>query len=695
MITKQILHSSISGEIDQVEVSGIYKLGLTLIAIIMVLLPILYLALIVLAGIGVSFFAKNPFNVFSSDLAGVFQLVLYAAPVVSSACVAVFMVKPLFKRLQKPKKGLKIVRNQEPVLFELIDLVCNKVNAPTPKQVFLNSEANAAASFGSDLKSFAKGELDLIIGLPLVTSLSASQFAGILAHEFGHFSQGAGMRISFLVRSINNWFFRVVFERDKLDEKINQWGNNTSLIFAAILGVARLSIWISRKILYGFMLLGNLISGFMLRQMEYDADRYEIRFSGSKEFIKTTNDLRLLSLNWAIMHQNIFENWSSKNLTDNIPYYLAHKFNQKDNALLKSIDNDNNEPATSFFDTHPSDKERIRNAITEDKEGVFSLDLPASQLFKDLETISKKCTVLLYQTMMAEDFREDHLVSLNEFIEKDLLIEQNDSALNIFFNGAINVHFPIGFGKFEKPERGKDPLNELKSVQEFLHSNSQNITNIIDLKYNILETYSNLTGAHLIIKSGNKVKTKEFGLKTNKLSEVKRRLKETSTEEANINLEYEAYRKEIVKIPFLLQDILQDERKLDRISSLIDLEDKFFSFYPALRELMKNYDRFLILAINLDSLGQDNELASIYQDSIYSVKSGIKNAYNHFYESASIFNENIIMAKVLIPDGINSITTENMPETFQTFVNLYMINYCRILGEFGVMASEQLDTGLG
>ncbi len=33
-------------------------------------------------------------------------------------------------------------------------------------------------------------DLVLTIGLPLVAGLSAKEFAGILAHEFGHFTQG-------------------------------------------------------------------------------------------------------------------------------------------------------------------------------------------------------------------------------------------------------------------------------------------------------------------------------------------------------------------------------------------------------------------------------------------------------------------------------------------------------------------------
>jgi hypothetical protein len=63
-------------------------------------------------------------------------------------------------------------------------------------------------------------DLVLTIGMPLVAGMSLRQFAGVLAHEFGHFSQGAGMRLSFIIRSINLWFMRVVYERDDWDERL-------------------------------------------------------------------------------------------------------------------------------------------------------------------------------------------------------------------------------------------------------------------------------------------------------------------------------------------------------------------------------------------------------------------------------------------------------------------------------------------
>jgi Zn-dependent protease with chaperone function len=38
--------------------------------------------------------------------------------------------------------------------------------------------------------------LVLVIGLPLAAGMSMRQVAGVLAHEFGHFAQGAGMRFN-------------------------------------------------------------------------------------------------------------------------------------------------------------------------------------------------------------------------------------------------------------------------------------------------------------------------------------------------------------------------------------------------------------------------------------------------------------------------------------------------------------------
>ena len=92
-----------------------------------------------------------------------------------------------------------------------------------PKRIDLDCQLNAAAGFRRGFASLFGNDLVLVIGVPLVASFNVREFAGVIAHEFGHFTQGFGMRLSYIVRSINGWFARVVYERDAWDMLLESW----------------------------------------------------------------------------------------------------------------------------------------------------------------------------------------------------------------------------------------------------------------------------------------------------------------------------------------------------------------------------------------------------------------------------------------------------------------------------------------
>ena len=91
-------------------------------------------------------------------------------------------------------------RADEPVLFEFVNHLCGIVGAPQPTQIDVTNDVNAAASFESGLLTVVALRLKLTIGLPLVAGMTLRQFTGVLAHEFGHFSQGTGMRLTYVIR---------------------------------------------------------------------------------------------------------------------------------------------------------------------------------------------------------------------------------------------------------------------------------------------------------------------------------------------------------------------------------------------------------------------------------------------------------------------------------------------------------------
>ena len=117
-----------------------------------------------------------------------------------------FMAKPLWPGRGDRDSRPSLSRLKEPTIFALVEEICRALGAPVPTEIVVDCDANAAASFRGGAAGMMRGELVLMIGLPLVAGLSAQEFAGVLAHEFGHFTQRAGMRLTWIVRSINAWF---------------------------------------------------------------------------------------------------------------------------------------------------------------------------------------------------------------------------------------------------------------------------------------------------------------------------------------------------------------------------------------------------------------------------------------------------------------------------------------------------------
>jgi hypothetical protein len=299
------------GPIEPVRVPLLYDLGLLLVAVAMVLLPLLYIALIMLAGYGIYFHATESTGIFEGGNARLAALV-YFTPIVAGLILIFFMLKPLFARPPPQPLPVSLDPAEEPGVFRFVEKICATVGAPLPRRIDVDCQVNASAGFAAGFRSMFSQDLVLTIGLPLVAGLSLRELAGVLAHEFGHFTQGTGMRLTYIIRSVNNWFARVVYERDAWDEMLIKASTEGAigLGMALMLNAARFMVWLTRRILWVLMMAGHIISSFMLRQMEFDADRYEARVAGSTAFETTSLKLRLLGLASQGVYSNFQNAWN-------------------------------------------------------------------------------------------------------------------------------------------------------------------------------------------------------------------------------------------------------------------------------------------------------------------------------------------------------------------------------------------------
>jgi len=422
----------INGQIKKVRKSPFYFIAILMVTLCMIVLPLIYVASIAAVGYGVYYHAANHFGMmeYGHGRGKIVVILLYFAPIVVGTILVLFMTKPLFARPSKRVNRRSLDRNFQPVLFQYVDRICEIVGSPKPRRIDVDYLVNASASFRNGMLSFFGSDLVLTIGVPLVAGMSLRQFTGVLAHEFGHFSQGTGMRLSYVSRSINFWFARVVYERDEWDDWLSSTAEETDLRIGWILYLSMMGVGISRGLLWVLMMTGHAISGYLLRQMEYDADRYETRVGGSKSFEQTTLRLQELSLSYNVSMNFIFQHLKAGVAPDDLSKVVLKLNGQIPPKELKKFQKKVGKKKTGFFDSHPADIDRIANSAKENAEGIMIAEGPASQLFYEFEAMSRSITYYLY-TSMGAPFSPSEMTPVDEIFKDPTLpseIVEEESA---------------------------------------------------------------------------------------------------------------------------------------------------------------------------------------------------------------------------------------------------------------------------
>src|SRR5436190_16320108 len=172
-----------TGTIPRTRTSFLYQIGLLLVTLVMLVLPLVYVAMVLAAAWGVWLYASHfRFLLAPSGVGPRFYLVklmAYIGPLFVGVVLLFFMVKPLFARRAAKAQPLALNPGAEPTLYAFIARICELVGAPMPKRIDLDCQLNAAAGFRRGFASLFGHDLVLVIGIPLVGSFNLSEFAGI------------------------------------------------------------------------------------------------------------------------------------------------------------------------------------------------------------------------------------------------------------------------------------------------------------------------------------------------------------------------------------------------------------------------------------------------------------------------------------------------------------------------------------
>lgn len=483
--------TSFAGTLQRAGVSFGYRLGMGLVLIGLLLLPLLYLGLVLgISGLVVWHFGHaqlwinrasewngNGLVGGGAGLAGV----LYLCTGLVGIIFLLFLLKPLFVPSLKRLPVVTLDPAAEKTLFVLVQRICELMGAPMPKDVRVDCSVNAAAGFRPGLSGFFGGDMVLTIGMPLVAGLTARQLAAVLAHEFGHFAQGGAMRLDYVIRTINLWFARAVFERDAWDAKLEALAAGKSCL-SGVGRAATAMIGAGRGLLKVLLKGGGVLSGFMSRQMEFDADAHAARMAGGSEYVETLLKIEELIGAHNLMAKEFLDLLGRNTLPDNVPSRLQRWEHEMPDAVRQKIQNAAMSRKTEWWHTHPALTDRLKMLRIKRTPGVFHLDAPASELFADFATLCKTVSVHWYAVELGVDLERLRLVDMEQEEKVQEMKDVQSQMVREIFGEVPAPHRLLPL-----PAAGPDPSVQIALVEAWKKTYAVNCDQEIKLRQTVLQ----------------------------------------------------------------------------------------------------------------------------------------------------------------------------------------------------------------
>lgn len=699
------LRAAFQGPIEPVRTSLSYKLGLVLVSALMLLLPAVYLAIIALTALGVYLHVVHSVGLLSARLPGV---LLYITPPVAGGILLFFMVKPLFAPARDDRGTRSLTRDGEPVLFDFVDQICAAVGSPKPSRIDVDSRVNASAGFRNGWRSMLGRDLVLTIGVPLVAGLNTRQFAGVLAHEFGHFSQGAGMRLSYFIRSINAWFERVVYHRDSWDEWLEETAADADWRISIVLHLTRLCIWLTRRILWALMMLGHLGSSLFTREMEYDADRYEARLVGGDTFASTHMRIVLLGAAEQAAMSELALISKEGRLADNLPkYVVATADDVTPQSLQKFAEAINNE-RTGWFDTHPSAPQRIASAKREQTDGVFRLERPASVLFSNFDQLAKNVTWDIYRGAFGQTFEREKMHDTNELLARRTKEHDSDSAIDSYCQGCFTLLRPLQLPT-ELPHTAAQPkqtLERLKQARETFLAECECYRAMLK-EYDQADTaLLELRQAHELLYAGATIQKGEFTVATHSTTAVARAREEAQTTQGRLDDKLKVCETALGARLHAALQLLSVPQVAARIQDAAQLRSDSLRYYEAInslspqissvKQLRNEYAALGSLCSRLqrrnsedllDSVGRSMKEVRRLLTELHTDLMRVDYPFEHVDPSISVAR--YCVASIPLPDDLSGLLRAS-----DEMLSALAVVYRRLFKQL-VLAAEQVETAVG
>jgi Peptidase family M48 len=524
----------------------------------------------------------------------------------------------------------------------------------------------------------------------------------VLAHELGHFTQRYAMRFGYLVRTVNLWFVRAVYDRDEWDHSLQAATNESA--FGLVVGLfAQIAVAVTRGVLWVLMVVGHALSSFMTRQMERHADDWAMAIAGSDGFVSMHRRIELLGASFDEALKKV-SNRHEFRLPDDLPKYTALLAGQLSGEAQTQLHEARSQTRLRWFYTHPTYSERARRAAEANLAGAVQDDNPALALFDDFDGMSKSFTNLFYEGGLRKPVTPDMLYPV---IPPTTVVPDTgceEARIKAYFCGLGFILKPVLLEQKHGLGLGMvtNVLSNLESSRNVLRG-----TDITAQREELKSVDSALLQAlqaQALLHAGVRFEPTSFpALPPSTLSpdEIIQQLEaRLSTLEQELEPLAEAGRTRLraalslVRSPHVGSRIENAQTLQDEASGLLHVLGKVCEVFPLLRALREQFAALQALLSFQSEPGPGTALDSV-SDSVAKLLAAIQQALGPTSYPFSDVTGHVLLADYARSKDFNLNPNVRLLKDAQSYVEMLFSVYYRVLGrlvEIAEHVESQLDT---
>jgi Zn-dependent protease with chaperone function/membrane associated rhomboid family serine protease len=412
------------------------------VALVVVAVPVVYLALVAGAAWGVYRFARHAAWLWGFPPYGP---ALHVGLVVGGTLVVVLAVTPLMARTRAETSSaapFTVTRDEEPELAAFLDDLCGLVDATRPERIAVDLSTNASGGLAGPV--LGRGRFVVSFGLPLAAVLDAPAFAAVLVHELAHCRQGIGLRLHVVVGVLVGWLGRVLVEQEAMGARLGRVMDGGGVAGGWLIAPVVLPVVLAQGALSLLVQAALRANMALSRVGEFDADRLSAAVAGRDAAVRALRSIHGLDIATGVVDRELSVPEPATR-PDDLVASVQLAFVSLTAAHWRHANDLTAREQPGAFDSHPALAARLARLAEGNAPGVLDVHGPASALFRDFAALGQIVTARAYDR--SPELRALNPVPAATFLRRVVTDARHRVAIELFLGGET------GLGLDPVPER--------------------------------------------------------------------------------------------------------------------------------------------------------------------------------------------------------------------------------------------------